>query len=174
MIATPSCANLVAYLREIGSEEATAPAPPLDSGTGLAGPLLQQHHALPGTAVLKRVEAVNFNWGSASPGTGVNRQVLGALDRHRGSRHRPATSSSRPSPTTACGCGSTASQVINNWSNHAATTNTSGTVALIGGTRYTIKMEFFDNSGQAVAQLRWKTPGASSYVAIPASRLYAP
>ena len=63
-------------------------------------------------------------------------------------------------------------QVINNWTNHAATTNTSTTIALTGGTRYTIKMEFYENGGQAVAQLRWKTPGATSYVAIPASRLY--
>jgi hypothetical protein len=63
-------------------------------------------------------------------------------------------------------------QIINNWTNHSATTNTSGTVALSAGTRYTIVMEFYENGGQAVAQLRWKTPGTTSYMVIPASRLY--
>ena len=44
---------------------------------------LLQQHALAGTPVLTRIEAVDFDWGGGSPGTGRDvRQLLGALDRH--------------------------------------------------------------------------------------------
>jgi hypothetical protein len=39
--------------------------------------------------------------------------------------------------------------------------------------RYAISMEFYENTGKAVAQLRWKVPGTTAYVAIPATRLYS-
>jgi hypothetical protein len=34
-------------------------------------------------------------------------------------------------------------------------------------------MEHYDNSGTAVARLFWKTPTATGFVIVPASRLYA-
>ena len=45
-------------------------------------------------------------------------------------------------------------------------------ITLTSGQRYTIKMEYYDNTGAAVARLRWKTPGQTSYVAVPKTRLY--
>lgn len=59
-------------------------------------------------------------------------------------------------------------QVINNWTDHAAATNTSGNVALQAGETYTIRMEFYENGGQAVIRLRWRLPSSGSYVPIPA------
>ena len=41
------------------------------SGTGLVGSYFN-NTTLSGTAVLVRTEAVNFNWGTGSPGAGVN------------------------------------------------------------------------------------------------------
>jgi hypothetical protein len=34
-------------------------------------------------------------------------------------------------------------------------------------------MEYFENGGQAVARLRWRAPGTSTFVAVPAQRLIA-
>ena len=42
------------------------------TGTGLVGAVLQQHDFVRRRPCLQRTEAVNFNWGSASPGPGVN------------------------------------------------------------------------------------------------------
>ena len=63
--------------------------------------------------------------------------------------------------------------VIDNWSLHAATTNTSNTITLAADTRYTIKMEYFEQTGNAVAKLQWRLPNTTSYVIIPAASLFA-
>lgn len=63
-------------------------------------------------------------------------------------------------------------QVIDNWTLHGATTDTSATINLVAGQRYAVKMEFYENQGDAVARLRWLTPGQESVVAIPANRLF--
>jgi hypothetical protein len=34
-------------------------------------------------------------------------------------------------------------------------------------------MEFYDNTGAAVARFKWKKPGATAFAAVPALRLYA-
>ena len=63
-------------------------------------------------------------------------------------------------------------QVINNWSDHSSTTNTSGTVSLVAGQRYSIRVEYYEKGGSAVMRLRWLRPGQTSYVAIPAASLF--
>jgi len=61
--------------------------------------------------------------------------------------------------------------VINNWTNHAAAYN-SGTVTLAAGQKYSIKVEYFENGGDAVMQLQWKRPGQTVYTVVPQSQLY--
>jgi cytochrome c peroxidase len=163
--------NLVAYVAQIGGQETSAPTNALNSGTGLQGQYFN-NMTLTGTAVLQRTEAVNFNWGSGAPGSGVNKDKFsvrwsGAVEAASSGNFQFQTNTDDGVRVWVNGV-----QIINNWTNHSATTNTSGTVALSAGTRYTIVMEFYENGGQAVAQLRWKTPGTTSYMVIPASRLY--
>src|SRR4029079_12738868 len=61
--------RLVAYLREIGVDETSAPSPQV-SGGGLIG-RYYGGVALAGNPLLTRTEAVNFDWGSSAPGPGV-------------------------------------------------------------------------------------------------------
>jgi len=163
--------NLVAYVQEIGGQEVSAPTSVQNSGTGLAGEYFN-NMTLSGSVVLRRTEAVNFNWGSRSPGTGVNKDKFSV--RWSGTVEASSTGAFQFQTNSDDGVRLWVNgvQVINNWTNHSATTNSSATISLTGGTRYAIRMEYYENGGQAVAQLRWKTPGTSSYVAIPASRLY--
>jgi hypothetical protein len=164
-------ANLVAYVQEIGSQEISAPTSVQNAGNGLVGQYFN-NMTLAGSVVLQRIEAVNFNWGSGSPGTGVNKDKFSV--RWTGTVEASSTGDFQFQTNTDDGVRLWVNgvQVISNWTNHAATLNTSAAIAMIGGTRYTIKMEFYENGGQAVSQLRWKTPGATSYVAIPVTRLY--
>ncbi len=37
-------------------------------------------------------------------------------------------------------------QLINNWTAHSSTTNTSGTINLVAGTRYTITLEYYEGA----------------------------
>ena len=62
--------------------------------------------------------------------------------------------------------------LIDRWTDHGPTTDTSATVALTAGQRVSVKMEYYERGGGAVARLRWLPPGASTYVAVPVANLY--
>jgi hypothetical protein len=47
-------------------------------------------------------------------------------------------------------------QIIDQWVDQAAT-GSSGTIYLNAGTQYGIRMEYYENSGDAVAELRWSS-----------------
>jgi YVTN family beta-propeller protein len=161
-------ANLVAYLRELGGEEGVAPAP---SVNGLVGSYFN-NTTLAGTAALTRSEAVNFNWGTASPGAGVNADNFSV--RWTGTLAPTTTGSYRFQTVSDDGVRVWVNnvQVVNNWTDHSATTNTSGNLSLVAGQRVSIRVEYYEKTGGAQMQLRWRVPGSLSYVVIPTARLY--
>ena len=169
--------DLVAYLMQIGSQEATAPSstpPPSgnpNTGTGLSGQYFN-NKTLSGTPVLQRTEAVNFGWSTNSPGPGVNKDSFSV----RWTGKVEATATANFQFQTASNDGVrlwiNGVLVVNNWTNHATVNNTTGIIALTKNQRYVITMEFYDNTGGAVARLRWKKTGQASFSAVPASRLY--
>jgi len=170
-ISDANLANLVAYLRQIGGEESAAPVN-AGAGAGLTG-RYYNNTSLSGTAELTRVENINFSWGSRSPGNGVNRNNFSV--RWSGTILAPATGTYRFQTVSDDGVRLWVNGVqrINNWTAHSSTTNTSGTVNLVAGIRYSIALEYYEASGQAEIGLRWLTPGNSSFVIVPASQLFA-
>jgi len=62
--------------------------------------------------------------------------------------------------------------IIDNWTDHASTAN-SGSVALIAGQAYPLRMEFYDNTQAAVAKLSWSSTSQASQI-VPASQLSPP
>jgi hypothetical protein len=48
-------------------------------------------------------------------------------------------------------------QIVNNWTDHATTEN-SGKIDLVAGNTYSLIMEYYENGGGAVAELRWESP----------------
>jgi hypothetical protein len=61
-------------------------------------------------------------------------------------------------------------QLVNNWTLHSTAEN-SGTISLVAGQKYSIKIEYFENTGRAVARLLWSGPGLAKAV-VPQARLY--
>lgn len=55
--------------------------------------------------------------------------------------------------------------IINNWTNHAETINTA-TISLSAWVEYDIRLEYFENSGNAVAELDWRRPGDAGYISL--------
>jgi len=47
--------------------------------------------------------------------------------------------------------------LVDNWTDHAATEN-SGKIDLVAGNTYSLQMEYYENGGGAVAELRWSSP----------------
>lgn len=60
--------------------------------------------------------------------------------------------------------------IINNWTNHTSTENR-GTIDLVAGTRYRIRVEAYDQSGPALTRLFWASLSQAREV-VPRSRLY--
>ena len=139
-------------------------------GNGLAGSYYNST-GLSGPVVINRTEAVDFDWGSGSPAAGIN--VDGFSVRWTGQLAPPVSGSYtfRTVSDDGVRLWVNGSQVINNWTDHAPTANDSSPISLTGGNKYNIVMEYYENGGGAVARLQWKTPGSSSFVAIPSGNL---
>jgi hypothetical protein len=60
--------------------------------------------------------------------------------------------------------------VVNNWTAHTLA-DSIGTIPLVGGSHYDIKMEYFQQTGSAGAHLSWYSPSQSKQI-IPSNRLY--
>ena len=123
-----------------------------------------------GTPLLTRTEAVNFNWGGNAPDP-----ALGADNfcvRWTGSITVPdtgdyvfATNSDDGVRLLLAG-----EWVIDNWGDHGATLNTSSPIPLEAGKTYGMRLEFYENGGDAVIELYWTPPGGTQE-AIPAEVL---
>jgi YVTN family beta-propeller protein len=169
-LSATNLANLSAYVAQIGGQESGA-----SLGTGTGSGLRGQYFnntSLSGNAAVTRTQAVDFDWKASAPTSGVNANVFSV--RWSGTVQAPSTGSYKFQTVSDDGVRLWINgvQVINNWTLHGATTDTSATINLVAGQRYAIKMEFYENQGDAVARLRWLTPGQESVVAIPANRLF--
>ena len=123
--------------------------------------------------MLTRVEAINFDWGSNAPAAGVPKDKFSV--RWSGRVQVPTSGLYRFQTVSDDGVRLSVNgvQVINSWTNHAARTDTSVDVNLTAGQFYTVSMEYYESGGKAVARLRWRQPGTTTYVAVPADKLYA-
>ncbi len=167
-------ANLAAYVAQIGGQE---PAPgggtgsTPNTGTGLAGSYFN-NTTLTGSALLQRIEQVNFSW-SGSPGTGVEGNQFSA--RWIGQVEATATGNFQFQTRSNDGVRLwiNGNLVVDNWTSHATINDVTGNIALTKDQRYTITMEFYDNTNSAVAKLYWKRPGQTTFAIVPTTRLYA-
>jgi hypothetical protein len=150
------------------------PPPPLapNTGAGLAG-VYFDNQTLSGNPVLQRTEAINFGWGTNSPGPGVNKDSISV--RWTGSVEATATGTFTFQTVSKGGVRLWVNRalVVDNWTNHATATNNSPVITLSKNQRYAITMEFCDDTGAAVARLKWKRPDQTTYAAVPKSRLHA-
>ena len=62
--------------------------------------------------------------------------------------------------------------LIDNWTAHPATENV-GTIALVAGQKYDIKIEYYEDSGLASMKLSWSSPHTPNKEIIPTSQLFS-
>lgn len=122
-----------------------------------------------GTAVTRIDPSVDFNWGSGSPDVSIGPDTFSV--RWTGYVRAPLTGNYFFQTRSDDGVRLWVNGilVINNWTDHAPTDNTSAAVALTAGTDYPVVMEFYENGGGAEARLRWQRPGDASFAVIPPS-----
>ncbi|WP_319230482.1 PA14 domain-containing protein [Draconibacterium orientale] len=143
----------------------------INSGNGLSAEYFN-NMTLSGTPALTKTDAtVGFNWGNGGPGAPIGNDNFSV----RWSGKILPLYSENYTFTTNSDDGIrlwvNGTQVINNWTDHAATINT-GTIDLSAGQLYDIVLEFYENGGQAVAELSWSSASQTLEI-IPQSQLYA-
>jgi endoglucanase len=159
-----------------GTPPPPPPPPPMSppgNGDGLNGTYFQGT-ALAGVPLLTRVDqTVNFNWAGGSPAPGVipNDQfsvrwegMVEARSDELYSFHVTHDDGARLWVNNQL--------IIDKWIDTAAIEDT-GTIALQLGQRYSIRLEFFENGGDASATLAWSTPLGIEKQIIPRTQLYS-
>ena len=63
--------------------------------------------------------------------------------------------------------------IIDAWQDQAATEHASAPIQLVAGQRCHIRLEWYENTGEAVCELRWSSPSTPKQV-IPSGRLHPP
>jgi hypothetical protein len=145
----------------------------IGTGAGLTG-AYYNNTTLSGPPVLTRTDpVVNFNFGSGSPDAAVSADNFSA--RWTGEVLAPVTRDYTFATNSDDGVRLRVNGqlVIDNWTIHGDTFNTSLPVPLTAGERYDISLEFFEGGGGAVVRLQWSYPG-QTLQAIPTSQLYPP
>jgi MSHA biogenesis protein MshQ len=136
--------------------------------TGLIGGLLGNYYNntnLSGNPAGTRLDTnVNFDWGAGPPGVAnVNSNQFGVV--WTGKLRAPTTGNYRFQTVSDDGVRLWVNNqlIINNWNDHSATTNTSATITLEAGYAYDVRLEYYENGGQAVIRLLWNPPGTATF-----------
>ncbi len=113
---------------------------------------------LSGTPALSRVDKqINFNWGDAVPANGVPKEHFSA--RWTAKLTPPKTGayelSLRSDDGSRLFLGG--KEIINSWQDHGEETK-SASVTLEAGKEYDLRVEFYENTGNAVCKLGWDIP----------------
>ncbi|MGL4514482.1 MAG: carbohydrate-binding domain-containing protein [Lacipirellulaceae bacterium] len=122
--------------------------------------------------LLARTDAtVNFNWATGSPSPRVPADNFSV--RWTGQVQPLFSETYTFEATTDDGVRVwvNGQQIINDWVDRAPTASTA-TIALQAGVKYEIRVEYYENGGGALAQLRWSSPSQTKEV-IPTSQLYS-
>ena len=125
---------------------------------------------LAGSSITRVDPTVDFVWGAASPAPGIpadhfSVRWTGQVMPQFSETYRFYTVSNDGVRLWING-----TRIVNNWTNHGTTEN-SGTIALTAGQRYDIRMESYEDTGNATARLLWSSPSAPKAV-VPSARLF--
>ena len=141
------------------------------NGTGLAAEYFNNKTLSGSTALTRTDENINFNWENGSPDSQIN--INGFSARWTG-EVQPLYSETYIFETES-------DDGIKLWVNgqllvdiwqDMGPTKYSGTISLIAGEKYSLKIEYYENAGGAVAKLRWKST-SQDYQIIPKKQLYS-
>lgn len=142
------------------------------NGQGLQGDYFA-NTTLSGSASFSEVDqTVAFNWGATTPDPSL---TAGAFSVRWTGKVQPYASETYTFETeTEDGVRLWVNNqlLIDKWTNQNDVKN-SGTIALTSGAKYDIKLEYYVNSANALAYLRWSSP-TTSYGVIPETQLYPP
>lgn len=150
-----------------------AVTPETAKGTGLYGEYFATRD-LSGSVKLRRTDRqIDFDWANRSPFADV--PTDGFTVRWSGEVEAPVTGDYTFATTADDGVRLWVNgrQLIDDWQTHSLLLRRATPIRLTAGVRYTIKLEYMENTGLAAVKLLWAYPGQSEQV-VPQARLYVP
>jgi hypothetical protein len=140
-------------------------------GVGLKGEYFT-NTTLDGSPVLTRIDPqVDFSWGEGSPASDIPTDPFSV--RWTGQVEAPFSEDYTFHTLSDDGIrlSLNGQVIIENWSDHGPTWDDSSLIPLTVGQRYTLTLEYYENTRGADAHLEWSSPSTSRQV-IPSDRLY--
>jgi len=128
------------------------------------------NQTLTGTPVVRIDPTVNFDWGKGSPAGGIPSDRFSARWTGQVQPQFSQTYTFYGFADDGVRLWVNNVQVINRWTSKAG--EASGSIALVGGQKYAIRMEYFESTNKAAARLSWSSPSQAKQV-IPQSRLFS-
>jgi hypothetical protein len=143
---------------------------PLASGDGLAA-TYYDNEDFTGKTVSRIDPTINFDWGTSAPVAGFGVDTYSV--RWTGSVEAPATGTYTFTGRTDDGVRLWVNgQLIIDYWNLRAVAESSGSITLTGGQRYSIKMEYYNSPVYGTAQLYWTGPNLARQI-VPQKYLYS-
>ncbi|MEH2167747.1 MAG: PA14 domain-containing protein [Nostoc sp.] len=115
---------------------------------------------------------VNFNWGADSPAPSIDADTFSARWTGQVEAKYSETYKFYTTADDGVRLWVNGQQIINQFIDQPAT-ESSGSIALVAGQKYDIKLEYYENKSNAVSQLRWSSASQAKQI-IPQSQLYSP
>jgi len=147
----------------------TVAGPSLGGGTGLTATYYKSKNLT--SPVKTRVDpTINFSWGKTAPVAGTAAEQFSVEWVGQVQARSTETYTFYTTTTGGVRVWVDGKLLINNWTAHTSTTD-KGTIALVAGQKYDVKVEYFDSGNAAACVLDWSTPTIAKSV-IPASALF--
>jgi hypothetical protein len=148
----------------------TASAPPQGAGDGLLGQYYDNMD-FTGTNFSRVDPTVNFDWGSGSPDARIDVNTFSVRWTGQVQAQFSETYTFYTQSDDGVRLYVNNQLVIDHFTDHSSVED-SGTIALVAGRNYAIRMEYYENGGGALAQLRWSSPSTPKQV-VPKSQLFS-
>jgi hypothetical protein len=141
------------------------------TGSGLRG----TYYDNPDFTALRRARldaTVNFNWAAGSPSSTMQPDTFSARWTGQISPRYSQTYSFHVRSDDGVRLWVNNVLLIDKWVAQGAT-EWSGTLAMVAGQKYDIRLEYFDGTGNALAELRWSSPSQIKQI-VPTTQLFRP
>ena len=139
-------------------------------GTGLVGNYFA-NKGLTGSPALTRLDAtIAFDWGAGSPASAISADLFSVRWSGKVLPRYSETYTFTTSSDDGVRLWVNGVMLVNNWGDHSLVDN-SNLVALTAGVPVDLRMEYYDNSGYAVAKLRWQSASQAAEI-VPARCLF--
>ena len=145
---------------------------PTGTGNGLQGQYFNSVDLNASSAGLSRIDStVDFHWQHGSPDSSISNTNFSV--RWTGQVQAESTGSYTFSTNSDDGIRLfvNGKSLINDWHDHGAKKD-QGTIDLVAGQKYSIKVEYYQHAGNATAQLSWSADGIDREI-IPETQLYS-